>query len=310
MNAAHRRARSRPGRRHVRCRRATTHRDPCRRSARCRRTRLAPSGRRDPRRQPGRRACWPARSPRPSRADPSTPPDSGSRWPTCRPMCVARAQAEINRLDARLQEAQQASAAGDGPAASAALAAYSVIVVEAARGSAGDPTASAAIEVTVTRHVVVLTPMVDSVPSPARDAINDALSSSTKVLDDLDGGRAWTVAAARTMPTVEVDAAGGRRGRQPNRPASPATRPGAASDEEASRARSARHAREGQQARQDRGRTPATDGQGAGKGAGATGGAGDEDRAAKPKPASLTTRTAPRPIHATPERPDRRCTLT
>ncbi len=31
---------------------------------------------------------------------------------------VARAQAEINRLDARLQEAQQASAAGDGPAAS------------------------------------------------------------------------------------------------------------------------------------------------------------------------------------------------
>ena len=61
---------------------------------------------------------------------------------------VARAQAEINRLDARIQEAQQASAAGDGPATSAALTAYSVIVVEAARGSAGDPTASAAIEVT------------------------------------------------------------------------------------------------------------------------------------------------------------------
>jgi len=99
---------------------------------------------------------------------------------------VARAQAEINRLDARIQEAQQASAAGDGPAVSAAMSAYSVIVVEAARGSAGDPTANAAIEVTVTRHVLILTLMVDSVPSPARDAVNNALSSSSKVLDDLD----------------------------------------------------------------------------------------------------------------------------
>ena len=61
-----------------------------------------------------------------------------------------------------------------------------MIVVEAARGSAGDPTASAAIEVTVTRHVVVLTLMVDSVPPPARDAVKGALSSSAMVLSDLE----------------------------------------------------------------------------------------------------------------------------
>ena len=100
---------------------------------------------------------------------------------------VARAEAEIDRLEARIQEAQQASTAGDGPATRAALSAYSVIVIEAARDSGGDPTASAAIEISVTRHVVVLTLMADTVPPPARDAMQEALSSSAMVLDDLDG---------------------------------------------------------------------------------------------------------------------------
>jgi hypothetical protein len=100
---------------------------------------------------------------------------------------VARAEAEIHRLDARIQEAQEASTVGDGPAARAALSAYSVIVIEAARGSGGDPAASAVIEISVTRHIVVLTLMVDSVPPPARDAVQEALSSGTMVLNDLDG---------------------------------------------------------------------------------------------------------------------------
>ncbi len=100
---------------------------------------------------------------------------------------VARTEAEINRLAARLEEAQQASTAGDGPATQAALAAYSTIVIEAGQESIGDPTASAAIEMTVSRHVVVLTLMAGSVPPTARAGIEQALSSSTKVLDELDG---------------------------------------------------------------------------------------------------------------------------
>jgi len=100
---------------------------------------------------------------------------------------VARAEVEVSRLDARLAEAQQASTAGDVPAAEAALSAYSLILVEAAQGSAGDPTANAAIEAALSRHVVVLTALVDSVPVPARSAVQQALASSTKVLDDLDG---------------------------------------------------------------------------------------------------------------------------
>jgi hypothetical protein len=100
---------------------------------------------------------------------------------------VARADAEVGRLDARIQEAQQASTAGDGPAVEAALTAYSVIVIEAADGTAGDPTARAAIEIAVSRHVVILAMLVDSVPPQARAALQNALSASTKVLDDLDG---------------------------------------------------------------------------------------------------------------------------
>jgi hypothetical protein len=109
---------------------------------------------------------------------------------------VDRAHAEISRLEARIQEAQQASNAGDGPAAQAALAAYSTIVVEAGQGSAGDPTAIAAIEITVTRHVVVLTALADSVPAPARAAVQQALSSSTQVLDDLEGAH-WNDSSDR-----------------------------------------------------------------------------------------------------------------
>jgi hypothetical protein len=103
------------------------------------------------------------------------------------PNIVDRAQAEASRLEQRLHEAQQASTSGDVPATEAALSAYSTIVVEAAKGSHGDPTATAAIEVTVTRHVVILTLMVDSVPAQARASAVQALSSSTMALDDLDG---------------------------------------------------------------------------------------------------------------------------
>jgi hypothetical protein len=97
-----------------------------------------------------------------------------------------RAAAEVNRLDQRIHEAQDASSASDASGAEAALAAYSSIVVEATTGSGGDPTADATLEVAVTRHIVVLTVLVDSVPPQARQAVEQALTSSTKALDDLD----------------------------------------------------------------------------------------------------------------------------
>jgi hypothetical protein len=99
---------------------------------------------------------------------------------------LARADAEISRLDTRLQEARQAYASGDAPAAEAALTAYSVILTEAVEGSAADPAASAAIETSLTRHVVDLELMVASVPATGQGAVRHALASSTLVLQDLD----------------------------------------------------------------------------------------------------------------------------
>jgi hypothetical protein len=105
---------------------------------------------------------------------------------------LERAKAEVARLQARIDEAEQASASGDQPAAEAALLAYSTIVVEAAQGAAGDPEASATIEVTVERHLVVLTRIAAAEPAgPARTAAMRALTESTRIVDDLrsPGGR-------------------------------------------------------------------------------------------------------------------------
>jgi uncharacterized membrane protein YgcG len=101
---------------------------------------------------------------------------------------LPRARAEIERLQARVVEAQQAAAVGDGPAVQAAVAAYTSIVAEALAGTNGDPAATAALEQTVARHVVVLTALLDRVPTPARAAIENALASSTKVLDSIHAG--------------------------------------------------------------------------------------------------------------------------
>lgn len=100
---------------------------------------------------------------------------------------MARAQAESVRLDMRIAEAQQASSDGDAPAAEAALTAYSVIVVEAVEDAAGDPAANAAIEVTITGHMVVLTQLAGTVPAHARGAVQGALTSSSNAIEQLDG---------------------------------------------------------------------------------------------------------------------------
>jgi len=101
---------------------------------------------------------------------------------------LPRAQAEIGRLQARVVEAQQAAAVGDGPAVQAAIVAYTAIVAEAAAGTEGDPVATAALEQTVARHMVVLTALLDRVPLQARSAMENALASSTKVLDSIHPG--------------------------------------------------------------------------------------------------------------------------
>lgn len=140
---------------------------------------------------------------------------------------VARAEAEVNRLQLRLDEAEQASTAGDARATEAALAAYSTIVAEAARSTEGDTTARAAIKVTVARHVAVLAKMVDSVPSPARPAAEQALTSTTTALEDLDGTATEPTdrghgRGAKTDSTTAGDAGKGDKAGDAGEPAGPA----------------------------------------------------------------------------------------
>ena len=138
---------------------------------------------------------------------------------------LARADAEIIRLDARLQEARQAYARGDGPAAEAALTAYSVILTEAVAGSAADLAASAAIEASLTRHVVDLELMVASVPPTGQGAVRHALESSTVVLNDLDDAIVQSGHDSRGRPADGVLAPTGPTG---TKPAPPTISPGAA----------------------------------------------------------------------------------
>jgi hypothetical protein len=126
---------------------------------------------------------------------------------------VDRAQAEVSRLDQRITEAQQASTAGDGVAAQAALVAYSRIVVEATAGTRQDPAAKATLGVTVTRHVAVLTQMVVSVPEPARDAAEQALTTTSLALDTLEPATQPSSGGAGAAP------AGVPQGPQPPAPA-------------------------------------------------------------------------------------------
>jgi hypothetical protein len=132
---------------------------------------------------------------------------------------LARADAEVTRLDARLQEAKQAYANGDGPAAEAALAAYSVILSEAVDDSAADPVASAAIESNLTRHVADLELMVASVPPTSQGAVRHTLASSTLVLLDLDDPIVEDGHDSQGRPADDVLAPTGPTGSKPEPPA-------------------------------------------------------------------------------------------
>ena len=138
---------------------------------------------------------------------------------------LARADAEITRLDARLQEARQAYASGDAHAAEAALTAYSVILTEAVAGSAGDTAATAAIESSLTRHLVDLELMVASVPPMGQGAVRRTLASSTVVLNDLDDAIVQSGHDSRGRPANDALAPTGPTG---TKPAPPTKGPGAA----------------------------------------------------------------------------------
>src|SRR5664280_186927 len=88
---------------------------------------------------------------------------------------TARAAAELDRLQARLDEATAAAASGNGDAVTAALDAYRQTLADAAALAAGDPTREQHLIAELGKHLAVLEALAAGVPANAAAAIQAAV---------------------------------------------------------------------------------------------------------------------------------------
>ena len=96
---------------------------------------------------------------------------------------MARANAQLGRLDARLQEVRVASASGNAGAAEAALDAYASIAADLDARAAANSAVEASIEDGMASRQVVLMGLLDEVPAQAQDAIQHALQQGANAID-------------------------------------------------------------------------------------------------------------------------------
>ena len=95
----------------------------------------------------------------------------------------ARADAQLELLDERLNEAQAASVQGDGNAVSAALAAYRAEIEALLATVGGDDARLAKLEAALGTHLVALEVLSNRVPEQARDAIANSIDKSSKAVN-------------------------------------------------------------------------------------------------------------------------------
>jgi hypothetical protein len=98
---------------------------------------------------------------------------------------MARANAQLGRLDARLEEVRVASLSGNSGAAEAALDAYAVIVADLEAQAASNSAVAASVEDAIARRQLVLIGLLDEVPLQAQDAIQHALQQGANAIDGL-----------------------------------------------------------------------------------------------------------------------------
>ena len=99
---------------------------------------------------------------------------------------MARANAQLARLDARLQEVRVAAENGNAGAAEAALEAYAVIVADLDAQAATNSAVAASLEDGMARRQVVLIGLIDEVPAQAQDAIQHALQQGANAMEGSD----------------------------------------------------------------------------------------------------------------------------
>lgn len=88
---------------------------------------------------------------------------------------TARAAAELDRLQARLDDATAAAASGNGDAVTAALDAYRQTLADVSALAAGDPTREQHLIAELGKHQAVLEALLLSVPGPAQASIDRAV---------------------------------------------------------------------------------------------------------------------------------------
>lgn len=100
---------------------------------------------------------------------------------------VARARAQLARLEQRMAEAVNAAKGGNAAGAAAASAAYrEILAVAADEGAASDGTALTLLAPAIERHRAVLAALLDLVPADARAEVAAAIEGVKRVADRLD----------------------------------------------------------------------------------------------------------------------------
>jgi hypothetical protein len=95
---------------------------------------------------------------------------------------AARAEADLSRLDDRMEEAVRGAAAGNESAVRAALAAYRDILDDAVAAAGDEPTPAGDLQKAVDRQLVVLQGLLDKVPPQARDSIQRAIDKQSETV--------------------------------------------------------------------------------------------------------------------------------
>jgi hypothetical protein len=90
----------------------------------------------------------------------------------------ARAAAELDRLQARVDEATTAAASGNGGAVTAALDAYRQTLADASAAAGSDPTREQRLAAELGRHLAVLEALAGGVPTNAQAAIDQAVQQT------------------------------------------------------------------------------------------------------------------------------------
>jgi hypothetical protein len=100
----------------------------------------------------------------------------------------ARADADVDRLDARLDEAVGAARNGNGSATAAALAAYRDILEDALAAAGKIEARNERLDAALARHQVVLATLLGYAPEPARDALERAIERSDQAVEGIGAG--------------------------------------------------------------------------------------------------------------------------